>query len=146
MRLNEFEGGVVMKKWLFVLMVGAMTLMVQAQTLVIKGSNTVYPIAQLWVEEMQKMYPKLVVTLEGAGSTTGIKALFNETTDVANSSRFLKPSEIEEMQKAGRYFVPILIAYDALPCHSPSESATGRHIYRDTEEDLHRRDHRVEPG
>jgi phosphate transport system substrate-binding protein len=114
MRLNEFEGGVVMKKWLFVLMVGAMTLMVQAQTLVIKGSNTVYPIAQLWVEEMQKMYPKLVVTLEGAGSTTGIKALFNETTDVANSSRFLKPSEIEEMRKAGRYFVPILIAYDAL--------------------------------
>ncbi|MDI6863322.1 MAG: substrate-binding domain-containing protein, partial [Pseudothermotoga sp.] len=103
-----------MKKWLFVLLVGVVTLIVNAQTLVIKGSNTVYPIAQLWVEEFQKIHPNVVVTLEGAGSTTGIKALFNETTDIANASRFLKPSEIEEMQKVGRYFVPILIAYDAL--------------------------------
>jgi len=101
-------------KKVFLLVLVFTALVVYGQTLVIKGSNTVYPIAQLWVEEFQKMYPNLTVTLEGAGSTTGIKALFNETTDIANSSRFLKPSEIEEMHKAGRYFVPILVAYDAL--------------------------------
>ncbi len=93
-----------------VLLVGSML----AQTLVIKGSNTVYPIAQLWVEEFAKSYPNVKVTLEGAGSTTGIKALMDGTADIANSSRFLKKSEIDDMMKAGKYFVPILVAYDGI--------------------------------
>lgn len=96
----------------FILLVASVIL--SAQTLIIKGSNTVYPIAQLWVEEFKKINPSVVVTLEGAGSTTGIKALFNNTTDIANSSRFLKASEVEEMHKAGKYFAPIVIAYDGL--------------------------------
>lgn len=102
-----------MKK-LFLILLSLITVVITAQTLVIKGSNTVYPIAQLWVEAFKKLYPNVTVTLEGAGSTTGIKALFNETTDIANSSRFLKAEEIDEMHKTGRYFLPILIAYDGL--------------------------------
>ncbi len=85
-----------------------------AQTLVVKGSNTVYPIAQLWLEEFSKMYPQVKVTLEGAGSTTGIKALLDGTADVANASRFLKKSEIDAMMNAGKYFVPIVVAYDGI--------------------------------
>lgn len=96
----------------FILLVASVVLW--AQTLIIKGSNTVYPIAQLWVEAFKKSNPSVVVTLEGAGSTTGIKALFDGTTDIANTSRFLKPSEVEEMHKSGKYFVPIVIAYDGL--------------------------------
>lgn len=102
-----------MKK-LFLVLLSFTAVVITAQTLVIKGSNTVYPIAQLWVEAFKKLYPNVTVTLEGAGSTTGIKALFNETTDIANSSRFLKAEEIDEMHKTGRYFLPILIAYDGL--------------------------------
>lgn len=102
-----------MKK-LFLVLLSLTAVVITAQTLVIKGSNTIYPIAQLWVEAFKKLYPNVTVTLEGAGSTTGIKALFNETTDIANSSRFLKAEEIDEMHKAGRYFLPILIAYDGL--------------------------------
>lgn len=102
-----------MRKFLGLILLVA-SVILSAQTLIIKGSNTVYPISQLWVEEFKKINPSVVVTLEGAGSTTGIKALFNDTTDIANSSRFLKPSEVEEMLKAGKYFVPIVIAYDGL--------------------------------
>lgn len=103
-----------MKKLLVSLTMVLLAGLLLAETLVIKGSNTVYPIAQLWVERFQKLYPNVVVTLEGAGSTTGINALFNQTADVANSSRFLKASEIEQMHKSGKYFVPIVVAYDGI--------------------------------
>ena len=89
-------------------------LLLIADTLVIKGSNTILPIAQRWVEAFRKYYPDLVVTLEGAGSSTGIKALFNGTADLANASRFLKPSEIEKMHAEKKYFVPIVIGYDGI--------------------------------
>uniref|UniRef100_A0A7C4VST4 Phosphate-binding protein n=1 Tax=Fervidobacterium thailandense TaxID=1008305 RepID=A0A7C4VST4_9BACT len=85
-----------------------------ANTLVIKGSNTMLDFAQLWVEEFKKMYPQVKVTLEGAGSSTGIAALFNKTTDVANSSRWLKDSEIQRMFQEKQWFAPILVAWDGI--------------------------------
>jgi len=85
-----------------------------AETLVIKGSNTVFPIAQRWVEELKKERPDLDISLEGQGSSTGIAALFNNTADIANSSRWLKSSEIEKMNKEGQFFAPIIVAYDGI--------------------------------
>jgi len=85
-----------------------------SRTLVIKGSNTIFPVAQLWIEELKKMYPDMEITLEGAGSSTGIAALFNETADIANSSRWLKESEIEKMHSMKKYFVPIIVGYDGI--------------------------------
>ncbi|MBP7236789.1 MAG: phosphate ABC transporter substrate-binding protein PstS family protein [Petrotogaceae bacterium] len=82
--------------------------------LVVKGSNTVLPIAQMWAEEMKKLNPSINITLEGAGSSTGISALFNNTTDIANSSRWLKASEIEQMGKEKKLFMPIVVAYDGI--------------------------------
>ena len=32
--------------------------------LVVKGSNTVLPIAQMWAEEMKKLNPSINITLE----------------------------------------------------------------------------------
>ncbi|GAB4314561.1 PstS family phosphate ABC transporter substrate-binding protein [Pseudothermotoga elfii] len=96
----------------FLLMLVAIAIL--GETLVIKGSNTIYPIAQLWIEEFQKMYPDVVATLEGAGSSTGIKALMNQTADIANASRFLKSSEIEAMHEQKKYFVPLVIGYDGI--------------------------------
>ncbi|HOG34798.1 MAG TPA: substrate-binding domain-containing protein, partial [Petrotogaceae bacterium] len=82
--------------------------------LVVKGSNTVLPIAQMWAEEMKKLNPSINITLEGAGSSTGISALFNNTADIANSSRWLKASEIEQMGKEKKLFMPIVVAYDGI--------------------------------
>ena len=85
-----------------------------AENLVIKGSNTVYPVAQLWAEAMNKTNPDIEISIEGAGSSTGIKALLNGQTDIANSSRWLKSSEIEQMNSNGKYFVPYVVAYDGI--------------------------------
>ncbi|MGC8902410.1 MAG: phosphate ABC transporter substrate-binding protein [Fervidobacterium sp.] len=88
--------------------------MFSSQTLVIKGSNTLLDVAQMWVEEFNKLYPDVKVTLEGAGSSTGIAALFNGTTDVANSSRWFKDAEIQSMFQQKKWFAPILVAWDGI--------------------------------
>ena len=83
-------------------------------SLVIKGSNTMLDIAQLWVEEFNKQTPDIKVTLEGAGSSTGIAALFNGTTDIANSSRWFKESEVQKMIEMKKWFAPVLVAWDGI--------------------------------
>ncbi|ANE41596.1 MAG: phosphate ABC transporter substrate-binding protein [Fervidobacterium sp.] len=85
-----------------------------ATALVIKGSNTMLDIAQLWVEEFNKQNPDIKVTLEGAGSSTGIAALFNGTTDIANSSRWFKDSEVQKMFEMKKWFAPVLVAWDGI--------------------------------
>lgn len=102
-----------MKK-VFLLVFLLTALVMSARTLVIKGSNTVYPIAQLWAEEFKKLHPEVDISIEGAGSSTGIKALFNKQTDIADASRWLKSSEIEKMNIEGRYFIPFIVAYDGI--------------------------------
>ncbi|MDK2907511.1 phosphate ABC transporter substrate-binding protein [Petrotoga miotherma DSM 10691] len=103
-----------MKKVLLTLVLVGIALFSFAETLVIKGSNTIFPVAQLWIEELKDMYPNLTITLEGAGSSTGIAALFNGTTDIADSSRWLKESELEQMHEEGKYFIPIVLGYDGI--------------------------------
>ncbi|SHE30886.1 phosphate ABC transporter substrate-binding protein, PhoT family [Marinitoga hydrogenitolerans DSM 16785] len=103
-----------MKRILLVGLLLSLLVLSFSEKLVIKGSNTIFPVAQLWIEELKKIKPDLEITLEGAGSSTGIAALFNGTTDIANASRFLKSKEIEKMNKEGKYFAPIVIAYDGI--------------------------------
>lgn len=103
-----------MKKVLLTFVLVGMALFSFAETLVLKGSNTIFPVAQLWIEELKDMYPDLTITLEGAGSSTGIAALFNGTTDIANSSRWLKDSELEQMHEEGKYFIPVVLGYDGI--------------------------------
>jgi len=102
------------KKVLLTLVLVGIALFSFAETLVIKGSNTIFPVAQLWIEELKDMYPDLSITLEGAGSSTGISALFNGTTHIANSSRWLKESELEQMSEKRKYFIPVVLGYDGI--------------------------------
>jgi len=103
-----------MKKVLLVAMILAIAFTSFASTMAIKGSNTVFPISQLWIEEMQKLYPEMEITLEGAGSSTGIAALFNGTADIANTSRWMKDKEIAKMADEGKYFIPFVVGYDGI--------------------------------
>ncbi|HOP33543.1 MAG TPA: phosphate ABC transporter substrate-binding protein PstS family protein [Defluviitoga tunisiensis] len=103
-----------MKKLLIVGFILSIIALAFSDTLVIKGSNTVFPVSQLWIEEIKTLYPDLIITLEGAGSSTGIASLFNGTADIANSSRWLKKEEITQMAKEEKYFIPIVLAYDGI--------------------------------
>ncbi|BBE31587.1 phosphate ABC transporter substrate-binding protein [Tepiditoga spiralis] len=103
-----------MKKTFLIILLALTISTLFSKTLIIKGSNTVFPIAQLWIEELKKENSNFTATLEGAGSSTGIAALFNGTTDIADSSRWLKNKEIKKMQDEDKYFIPIVVGYDGI--------------------------------
>jgi phosphate transport system substrate-binding protein len=95
--------------------------LVHAGQLVLKGSTTVLPIAQQAIEAFMKEHPDIKVSLSGEGSSNGIKALIDGSTDIANSSRFIKDKEISMAQANNVYPVPFAVAYDSIiPIVHPS--------------------------
>jgi phosphate transport system substrate-binding protein len=80
----------------------------------IKGSDTVLPLVQREAEfyMLQDSVPSLEVT--GGGSGVGIKALLENTTDIAMSSRELRTDERLDFKAAQIDIVEQPIAYDAL--------------------------------
>jgi phosphate transport system substrate-binding protein len=78
------------------------------------GSTTVLPIAQKVVEAYMKEHPDVNISVSGGGSGNGIKALIDGTTDIANSSRFLKDEEVKLAFEKGVYPVPFAVAYDCI--------------------------------
>lgn len=79
-----------------------------------KGSDTLVNIALAWAEAYQNVAPEVTVAVTGGGSGTGIAALINGTVDIANASRAMKDSEIEEAQANGFEPVEHVVAIDAL--------------------------------
>jgi len=79
-----------------VLIVGAAFL---ANTkITVKGSDTLVILAQRWAEIYMKEHPETSVQVTGGGSGVGIAALINGTTDIANSSRPIKSTEVEKLK------------------------------------------------
>lgn len=96
---------------------------VQAGNVEIKGSTTVLPIAQKVAEAYMKEHPDVKITISGGGSGNGIKALIDGSTDIADSSRFIKDKEVKLAVENGRYPVPFAVAYDCIvPVVHPSNS------------------------
>ena len=96
-----------------------------AGNIVIKGSTTVLPIAQKVAEAYMKQHPDVKISISGGGSGNGIKALIDGSTDIADSSRFIKNKEIKLAVERGRYPVPFAVAYDCIvPVVHPSNSVT----------------------
>lgn len=80
----------------------------------IKGSDTIVNLAQAWAEEFMTENPSVSIAVTGGGSGTGIAALINGTTDIANASRAIKKKEIDDAQKNGYYPEEFKVAIDAL--------------------------------
>ena len=79
-----------------------------------KGSDTLVNVAQAWAEAYQVVNPSVVVAVSGGGSGTGIAALINGTVDLANASRAIKDSEIEQARKNNHDPIQHTVGYDAL--------------------------------
>ncbi|MCB0253333.1 MAG: phosphate ABC transporter substrate-binding protein [Caldilineae bacterium] len=79
-----------------------------------KGSDTIVNLALAWAEAYREVQPDVSIAVTGGGSGTGIAALINGTVDIANASREMKESEIEEARANGFDPVEHLIAIDAL--------------------------------
>lgn len=85
-----------------------------AETIVIKGSTTVLPIAQVALEAYMKAHPGVNISLSGGGSGDGIKALIDKSTHIANSSREIKASEIDLAKSKGVAPTETVVAVDAI--------------------------------
>ncbi|MBN1277260.1 MAG: phosphate ABC transporter substrate-binding protein [Deltaproteobacteria bacterium] len=96
---------------------------IAGETIVIKGSTTVLPIAQAVSEAYMKINPGVNISISGGGSGNGIKALIDKSTDIANSSRFIKDKEVQMAVEKGSYPVPHRVAIDAIvPIVHPSNN------------------------
>jgi phosphate transport system substrate-binding protein len=100
-----------------------------AESIVIKGSTTVLPIAQGTLEAYMKANPGVQISLSGGGSGEGIKALIDKTTDIATSSREIKDKEIELAKSKGVNPVAHVVAFDAIiPVVHPKNKVTNLSI------------------
>jgi phosphate transport system substrate-binding protein len=80
----------------------------------IKGSDTMVNLGQAWAEAYMNKHPDANISVTGGGSGVGIAALINGDTDIAESSREMKPEEIEQAKKKGREPKEFTVAQDGL--------------------------------
>jgi phosphate transport system substrate-binding protein len=78
------------------------------------GSDTMVNLALAWAEAYHELHPEVSVSVTGGGSGTGIAALINGSTDVANASREMKEEEIQQAEERGAVPVEHVVALDAI--------------------------------
>lgn len=83
-------------------------------SIVNKGSDTMVNLALAWAERYQQLKSNVSISVTGGGSGTGIAALINNTVDIANASRQIKPEEIEAAKANGSEPVEFVVARDAI--------------------------------
>jgi len=73
----------------------------EKSVITIKGSDTMVNLSQKWAEVYMQKNSNVSIQITGGGSGTGVAALLNATTDVANSSRELKENELQQATQRG---------------------------------------------
>jgi phosphate transport system substrate-binding protein len=97
------------------LALGAAAVAAQQRNITIKGSDTMVILGQRWAEVYMKKTPGVTVQVTGGGSGTGIAALINGTTDIAESSRPMKDKEMADCKaKRGKDVLELPVAVDGL--------------------------------
>lgn len=85
-----------------------------AKNITVKGSDTIVVLGQRWAEVYMNKNSEVAIQVTGGGSGTGIAALINGTTDIANASRPIKESEMQKAKQAGYYPAEFKAALDSL--------------------------------
>ncbi len=85
-----------------------------AQTITMKGSDTMIRLGQRWAEEYMKANPGIVIQVSGGGSGTGIAALINGGTDICQASRDMKEQEYKEASSKGGGAYRVSVALDGI--------------------------------
>lgn len=93
---------------------GGRALARDANSITVKGSDTMVLVAQKWAEVYQDTHPGVAIQVTGGGSGTGIAALINGTCDIANSSRSIKGSERKLALEGGVDAKELPVALDAI--------------------------------
>jgi phosphate transport system substrate-binding protein len=87
----------------------------QAQKLVIKGSDTLgAKLVPTLAEEYKAKNPGVSFEIAAEGSTTGIAAIIAGTAQIGMSSRRAKPTEMSAAMAKGISMKPTIVAYDGI--------------------------------
>ncbi len=93
------------------------------KTITQKGSDTMVLLAQAWAEAFAAKNPGVEIQVTGGGSGTGISALINGTTDIANASRPMKDEERKQIKdKYGVDVVEFAVARDGIAIYVSMEN------------------------
>ncbi len=93
------------------------------QSVTIKGSDTMVQLGQRWAEVYMQDNPGVVIQVTGGGSGTGIAALINGATDIAQASRAMKEEEkASTREQRGADVREIPVALDALAVYLNAEN------------------------
>lgn len=85
-----------------------------ANTVVIAGSDTEVQLVSALVEAFSVDHADAHISVAGGGSAVGIAALINGETDITNSSRQMKPEEIQSAKDKGMDPREFILARDGL--------------------------------
>lgn len=105
----------------------------QAQKLVIKGSDTLGAklVPQL-AEEYKAKNPSVSFEIAAEGSTTGLAAITDGTAQIGMSSRRARPTEMSAAQAKGVSMKPIIVCHDGIAVivneNSPIAALTRRQV------------------
>ncbi len=108
------KSGLVMMRAVGVAVAGTVLASAGNDTITVKGSDTMVILGQRWAEEYMKARKDVTIQVTGGGSGTGIAALVNGTTTLANSSRPIKAEEKEAAKKNGIDVIEFKTAMDGL--------------------------------
>jgi phosphate transport system substrate-binding protein len=85
-----------------------------ARVVRIDGSSTVFPIAEAVAEEFQREHRDVRVTVGISGTGGGFQKFCRGEIDIADASRPIKPTEIEQCRIGKVDFIELPVAYDGL--------------------------------
>lgn len=85
-----------------------------ANSIQVKGSDTMVNLGQAWAEKYMQENPKDFIAVTGGGSGTGISSLISGTCDIANASRTIKEKEIDLAKQRGINPYEIKVGLDGL--------------------------------
>jgi phosphate transport system substrate-binding protein len=106
------------RMWVLVTLISVLALIgieAQGQNMIqVKGSDSEVNLVQRLAEVFMKKNPDVNIAVTGGGSGTGIAALINKTTDIANSSRELNPKEEEAAKNVGLQPFRVIFATDGI--------------------------------
>ena len=113
-----------LRQMMLVMIAVLMTATVHAdEMLQVKGSDTLINLVQRLAEEYMAKYPGKSVAVTGGGSGVGIAALTNKKCDIADSSRAMKDTEIDQAVARGVKPTRIVIAIDGLSVITNSQNS-----------------------
>ena len=82
--------------------------------IVVKGSDTLLIVAQRWAETYMDRFSGMTISVAGGGSGVGIAALIDGTTDIADASREIKSTEVDQAKANGVNPVEWIVGLDGI--------------------------------